>query len=233
LKYATILFDLDGTLSDPKLGITKSVQYALSKYNIIVEDLDKLEPFIGPPLANSFVEIYSFTEQEAKKAVEYYREYFVDRGMYENEVYAGMNELLEMLVSQHKILRVATSKPTLFAERILSYFKLDHYFASIVGSNLDGTLADKTEIIKSILDKNPMEKHEAVMIGDRKHDIIGAHNNGIDSIGVAYGYGSEAELLDSKPTYYLKTVQDLIEFFCEKNELKQHGKLNLPAHRLK
>jgi phosphoglycolate phosphatase len=202
MNYSTILFDLDGTLSDPKLGITKSVQYALSKYNIIEADLDKLEPFIGPPLANSFVEIYSFSKYEAKKAVEYYREYFIDQGMYDNE-------LLENLINQQRILMVATSKPTIFAEKILSYFNIDHYFDFVCGSNLDGTMSDKTEIIKYILDKKNIEKSSTVMIGDRKHDIIGAHNNGIDSIGVAYGYGSEEELRNIKPTHYIKTVQGL------------------------
>jgi phosphoglycolate phosphatase len=209
MNYSTILFDLDGTLTDPKLGITRSVQYALSKYNIIEEDLDKLEPFIGPPLANSFEDIYSFSKYEAKKAVEYYREYFIDQGMYENEIYVGIKELLEILVNQQRVLMVATSKPTIFAEKILNYFKIDHYFEFVCGSNLDGTMSDKTEIIKYILDKKNIEKNSTIMIGDRKHDIIGAHNNGIDSIGVAYGYGSEEELRNIKPTHYIKTVQGL------------------------
>jgi phosphoglycolate phosphatase len=213
MDYSTILFDLDGTLTDPKLGITKSVQYALRKFNIVEEDLDKLEPFIGPPLANSFMEIYSFTELEAKKAVEYYREYFKDIGLYENELYAGMNELLEMLINQKRVLMVATSKPTIFAEEILKYFNIDKYFEFICGSNLDGTMSDKTEIIRYILKEKNIKKQRTVMIGDRKHDIIGAHNNGIASVGIGYGYGSEEELKNINPTHYIKTIQELVGAF--------------------
>jgi phosphoglycolate phosphatase len=213
MDYTTILFDLDGTLTDPKMGITKSVQYALRKFNIVEEDLDKLEPFIGPPLANSFMEIYSFTELKAKKAVEYYREYFKDIGLYENELYAGMNELLEMLISQKRVLMVATSKPTIFAEEILKYFNIDKYFEFICGSNLDGTMSDKTEIIRYILNEKNLKKQSTIMIGDRKHDIIGAHNNGIASVGIGYGYGSEEELININPTHYIKTLQELVRAF--------------------
>lgn len=213
MDYSTILFDLDGTLTDPKMGITKSVQYALRKFNIIEEDLDKLEPFIGPPLANSFMELYSFSELESKKAVEFYREYFKDTGLYENELYAGMNKLLEMLINQKRVLMVATSKPTIFAEKILKYFNIDKYFDFICGSNLDGTMSDKTEIIRYIVKEKNINKQRTVMVGDRKHDIIGAHNNGIDSIGVSYGYGSEEELKNSKPTHIIKSVQDFVRAF--------------------
>ncbi|BBH22054.1 hypothetical protein Back11_33990 [Paenibacillus baekrokdamisoli] len=137
MKYSTILFDLDGTLTNPKLGITKSVQYGLSKYNIMEENLDNLEPFIGPPLAHSFMEFYSFSESEAKNAVEYYREYFATKGIYENELYDGIIELLENLVSQQCVLMVATSKPTIFAEKILDYFGIDKYFEFVCGSHLE------------------------------------------------------------------------------------------------
>ena len=213
MDYTTILFDLDGTLTDPKMGITKSVQYALRKFNIIEEDLDKLEPFIGPPLANSFMELYSFSKLESKKAVEYYREYFKDTGLYENELYAGMNELLEMLINQKRVLMVATSKPTIFAERVLKYFNIDKYFEFICGSNLDGTMSDKSEIIRYIVKEKNLNKQRTVMVGDRKYDIIGAHNNGIDSIGVSYGYGSEKELKNIKPTHIIKSVQDFMRAF--------------------
>lgn len=213
MNYSTILFDLDGTLTDPKIGITKSVQYALSKYNIVVNDLDKLEPFIGPPLANSFKELYSFSESEARVAVDYYREYYSEKGIYENEIYEGMIELLEKLVSQDRVLMVATSKPTVFAERVLRYFNMDKYFDFVCGSNLDGSMSEKTEIINYIIGERNVEKDKVIMIGDRKHDIIGAHNNRIASIGVGYGYGSEEEIVNINPTYYIKTVNGLIKFF--------------------
>jgi phosphoglycolate phosphatase len=189
------------------------VQFALSKFNIIEDDLDKLEPFIGPPLAHTFMEMYAFSEPEAKTAITYYREYFQDKGIFDNKLYAGMKELLELLTIQQRILMVATSKPTVFAERILSYFNIESYFQYICGSNLDGTRVDKTEIIKHILDEKNLPVGSTLMIGDRKHDIIGAHNNGMASIGVGYGYGSEAELSDIKPTFYVKTVQELTEIF--------------------
>lgn len=209
MHYSTILFDLDGTLTDPKLGITRSVQYALAKLGIAEDDLDKLEPFIGPPLAGSFKDIYAFSDSKSVQAVEYYREYFREKGMYENEIYAGIRPLLEALVNQGCVLMVATSKPTVFAEKIVSHFEIASYFRAVCGSNLDGTRSDKTEIIEHLIQEYTLEKPATVMIGDRKHDIIGAHNAGIASIGVGYGYGSESELAAIKPTYCVRTVQEL------------------------
>lgn len=213
MKYNHVLFDLDGTLTDPKIGITKSVQYALSKSNIIVENLDELEPFIGPPLATSFREFYGFTEEEAWEAVRNYREYFADTGIFENELYDGIPELLAHLAENGAELIVATSKPQVFAERILKHFGIDSFFSAVVGSGLDGTMSDKSEIIRFILDQYRPVPAETVMIGDRKHDIIGAHNNGIASIGVLYGYGSVDEMEAIRPTYCLKTVRELSDFF--------------------
>ncbi|MFC5406640.1 HAD family hydrolase [Cohnella soli] len=212
MNFSTLLFDLDGTLTDPKIGITKSVHYALTKFNIYVDDLDNLDLFIGPPLAKSFMDLYSFSESQAKTAVEYYREYFSTNGIYENELYEGIMDLLE-LVSRDHILIVATSKPTVFAEKILNYFNISKYFDFVCGSNLDGTMSDKTEIIKYLIDARNLVKDRTIMIGDRKHDIIGAHNNQIASIGVGYGYGSEEEIINIKPTYHIKTVKELLEAF--------------------
>ncbi|WP_314588485.1 HAD family hydrolase [Paenibacillus terrigena] len=213
LKYQTILLDLDGTLTDPKLGITKSVQYALRNFDIHVENLDELVPFIGPPLANSFIEVYHFDADQAKQAVDYYREYFKDTGIYENDVYPGIRDLLTMLREQGRRLIVATSKPTVFAKRVIAHFELDKYFDDVCGSNLDGTMSDKAEIIQSILDRYQVEKDQVIMIGDRKHDIIGAHKNDIASIGVEYGYGSNEEIAQVEPTFITKTVHDLIQLF--------------------
>ncbi|MCZ6681203.1 MAG: HAD family hydrolase [Candidatus Poribacteria bacterium] len=208
--YQVVLFDLDGTLTDPKIGITKSVQYALSKFNTVEDNLDNLERFIGPPLFESFQKYYSFNESEARAAVGFYREYFSEFGLYENVVYPGIHDLLADLESQARKLIVATSKPTPFANTILEHFSLSDYFSSIVGSNLDGTHASKTEIIGSILSDFPgSQKAHTAMVGDREHDVLGARNNGIDSIAVTYGYGSLTELQNASPTHCASSVEDL------------------------
>jgi len=210
MKYKYILFDLDGTLTDPKVGITKSVEYALNKYKMEVESLDDLIKFIGPPLKESFMEYYSFDEERANKAIEYYREYFKDKGIFENDVYEGIPELLRELKNRGFIIAIATSKPTVFAERIVEHFGLKEYFTITVGSNLDGTRTSKGEVISYVLEQlNINNLEEAVMIGDRKHDIIGAQKNNIDSIGVLYGYGDLEEFQEAAPTYILDSVNDL------------------------
>ncbi|PAE31569.1 HAD family hydrolase [Bacillus sp. 7884-1] len=213
-KYKVILFDLDGTLSDPKVGITKSVQYALQKMDIVEPDIDKLECFIGPPLQVSFAEHYNFDDENIQKSIDFYRERFKEKGMFENELYSNISLLLKSLKEQQFTLVVATSKPTVFSEKILKYFNIDQYFDLVVGSNLDGTRTSKTEIIQYILDKyNEYKLDNFIMIGDRKHDIIGANNTGIDSIGVTYGYGSFDELSHSNPKYIVKSVEELTELF--------------------
>ncbi|MNN13316.1 5'-nucleotidase [compost metagenome] len=215
--YSYVLFDLDGTLTDPKLGITKSVQYALHKFGIVVNDLDQLNSFIGPPLMLSFQELYGFTEDEANQAIRYYREYFQEQGMYENELYDGMIDLLSLLKNQNRTLVVATSKPTVFAEQILSYFHMSSYFDFICGSELDGTRSDKAEIIHYILEQQQISKDTAVMIGDRKFDIIGANQNAVDAIAVGFGYGSKEELTESRPKYYVESVTQLHDLFLDVN----------------
>ncbi|RKU07233.1 phosphoglycolate phosphatase [Candidatus Poribacteria bacterium] len=208
--YDVALFDLDGTLTDSKIGITKSVQYALSKFNIREDNLDNLESFIGPPLSESFQKHYGFELTQAQDAVDFYREYFSTSGMYENAVYPGIPDLLAGLKSKGKELIVATSKPTVFANQILNAFNLHQHFTAVVGSHLDGTRTSKTEIIAhalSTLDKST--ENGVVMIGDREHDIIGAQGNAIDSIAVTYGYGSLLELQRANPTYLVHAVEDI------------------------
>ncbi|NBI29704.1 HAD family hydrolase [Chengkuizengella marina] len=209
MKFNTILFDLDGTLTDPKIGITKSIQYALAKFDIDVKDLNKLESFIGPPLHQSFMEFYSFNETKAKEAVVYYREYFAEKGLYENELYDGIVQLLLELTKQNKQLYVATSKPTFFADKVLQHFDIKKYFQFTSGSNLDGTRSDKAEVIQYLIENKGLDLNDIVMIGDRKYDLIGAQNNGVASIAVGYGYGSKQELLEKNPTYYVETVKEL------------------------
>lgn len=213
MKYNNVLFDLDGTLTDPKTGITKSVQYALAKAGIIETDLSRLLPFIGPPLQQSFMEYYSFTEAQAWDAVNAYREYFKVTGIYENERYEGIPELLSALLSQGRRLFVATSKPQIFADVVIRHFNLDPYFTAVYGSELDGTRADKGELIKYLLAKENLPAEHTVMIGDRKHDIIGAQKNNITAIGVGYGYGTTEELNAAAPDFIFNTVAELAASF--------------------
>jgi len=213
-KY--ILFDLDGTITDPKVGITRSVQFSLQSFGINVEDADTLVPFIGPPLRDSYKLIYGFNDEEAEKAVEKYREYFSETGIYENTLYEGMDTLLKTLLDMDKQLIIATSKPTVYAEKILKYFEISQYFSFISGSELDGRRSKKGEIIKYAFDNmgiNSIKK--AIMIGDRKHDIIGAKEMGIESIGVLYGYGDLQEITNAKATYIAKSVEDLNKLLCQ------------------
>jgi phosphoglycolate phosphatase len=208
--YDNILFDLDGTLTDPKEGITKSVQYALDKIGIHVADPDDLVNFIGPPLFESFRDFYGFDACLAQRAVEFYRERFAETGIFENRLYPGIAALLAALKDQGRGLFVATSKPTVFALRIIRHFGLETYFEGMVGSGLDGSRNSKAEVIAEVLAKYRFgAKDRTVMIGDRKHDLIGARACGIDSIGVAFGYGSLAELEECKPTYIAESIAEL------------------------
>lgn len=210
-KKNTILFDLDGTLTDPMIGITKSVQYALKKYGIIEEDLWNLTKFIGPPLSHSFKEFYGFSEEESHKAVEYYREYFAPTGKFENVVYDGIPEMLGALKETGFTLAVATSKPEVFANDILEHFDLKKYFDFVGGALLNGR-TDKAEVITYVLENLGAQKETTVMIGDREHDIIGAAKNGLDSIGVLYGYGDRKEHEAAGAGVIVESVKELGEF---------------------
>jgi phosphoglycolate phosphatase len=206
--YSLILFDLDGTLTDPKVGITKSVQYALAKLGIDPPGSEELTSFIGPPLHVTFAERYRLDPAAVSQAIAYYREYFAARGMYENLVYDGVPALLEELSRASRRLVVATSKPTVFAESILEHFGIRAVFDYVVGSHLDGTRSAKTDVIAEALRRYP-DIRDRVMVGDRAHDVVGAKNNRIDSIGVSYGYGSRAELVEANPTYLVDTVAEI------------------------
>jgi len=207
-KY--MLFDLDGTLTDPQEGITNSVAYALEQYGIHVEDRSSLNKFIGPPLKDSFMEYYGFTEDRAEEAVWKYREYFNEDGIFENKVYPGIPQMLQHLKDQGKILIVATSKPTVYAKRILERFELSQYFADVQGSEMDGRRTKKEEVISYALEQNQItDNAQAVMIGDREHDIIGAKKCGLDSIGVLFGYGSREEMEGCGAGQIVDTVQML------------------------
>ena len=207
--YKYILFDLDGTLTDPKEGITKSFQYALRHFGI-EEDLVNLEKFIGPPLHDCFRDDYNFSEEEVEEAVTKFREYFAQNGIFENKIFLGVKEVLEYLHSNNKRILLATSKPTIFAEKILKHFEIDKYFEYIGGSNLDGSRSEKNEVINHVLEVCKVSSMEdVIMIGDRKYDVIGAKKIGVDSIGVLYGYGDLEELQEVNPTYIIKNIEEL------------------------
>lgn len=214
-NYSVVLFDLDGTLTDPAIGITNSVMHALKKYGITVDDRSELYKFIGPPLHESFEKFYGFSREEALQAVEYYREYYRDKGIYENIVYDGVEMLLKNLYNSGKKIILATSKPEIFAKEILCYFNLEKYFYYAAGANLDGSRTDKAEVIEYALKEGGVtDKSAAVMIGDREHDIIGANKNGLDSIGVLFGFGNREELENAGATYIAETVEELCKFKC-------------------
>lgn len=208
--YKTVLFDLDGTLTDSGLGITNSVSYALKRYGITETDRKKLDRFVGPPLADSFERFYGLSKKQSEEAIHVYREYYDAKGIFENEVYDGIPELLANLKSDGKNILVATSKPELYAVRIMDHFGLSKYFDYIAGANMDETRSDKREIIEYALGEiGVTDISSVIMIGDREYDIIGAHKVGADSIGVTYGYGSREELENAGATYIAESTSDI------------------------
>ena len=208
IKY--ILFDLDGTLTNPKEGITKCVQYALKHFGI-ERECDELISFIGPPLKEQFMQYASLTEEEGIKAVEIYRERFAPIGIFENEIYDGILAMLESLKNQGKILAIATSKPTVFAEKISRKYGIEPYITLLEGSELDGRNTDKALVIKNAMEKLGATKENTIMVGDREHDVIGARKNGIDCIGVSYGYAKDGELEESGALKIARTPYELLK----------------------
>jgi phosphoglycolate phosphatase len=188
-----ILFDLDGTLTDPKIGIIACIRFALSKLDIEIDKDINLESFIGPPLRDTFRELCG-NDEIAENAVSIYRERFSTKGLFENQVYDGIPECLNRLIEKADSIHVATSKPTIYSERIIEHFDLSRYFNLVYGSNLDGSLSDKTDLLRHIIESEDLLPRHTVMIGDRSFDIIGAKNHGIRAIGVLWGYGTEDEL---------------------------------------
>lgn len=206
-----LLFDLDGTLTDPKEGITKCVQYALKHFGIESET-EELMCFIGPPLVDSFKEFYKMSEDDALVAVEKYRERFRDIGIFENGVYVGISHMLSKCKDMGYIIGLATSKPEEFAIRILEKYELAKYFDEITGSTMDGSRNNKTDVIKEAFARMNITEcniDEVLMIGDREHDIIGAKNCGIESVGVNFGYALDGELQAAGADYIVDSVNEL------------------------
>ena len=213
MDYPNVLFDLDGTLTDPREGITRSIQYGLSKMGIDEPDLTKLEHFIGPPLLQAFMATYGFDEAKAWEAMGFYRERFAVTGLYENEVFEGVTPLLETLVAQGRQLFIATSKPQVYAREIARHFDFARHFKVIYGSELDGTRTNKVELIRHLMAEQGLNPAHTLMIGDRKHDLIGARDNGLDAAAVGYGFGSFEELNSFAPKYHFQTLTELHQAF--------------------
>ena len=205
----TLLFDLDGTLTDPGEGITNSVAYALNKWNIQVKDKSELYPFIGPPLIDSFMGVYGFSKEKAKKSVGYYREYFSKKGMFENAVIDGVEDMLKTLKQANKTLLICTSKPQEFTEKILKHFGLDKYFNFVVGASMDEKISKKEDVIAYAIRKHNLDVLDSVMIGDRNFDVDGGHVNKMISVGVTYGYGDYQELKNANAEYIVDSVEQL------------------------
>ena len=202
----SVFFDLDGTLTDPKIGITRSIRFALEKLRVDSPSEDELTWCIGPPLLESFASIVG--EQHAPQALEYYRERFAETGWRENTPYPGILQTLADLVDAGRTLYVATSKPHIYARRIIKHFEIGQYFSEVFGSELDGTRSAKTELLSYALTET--RSTSSVMIGDREHDVIGALNNGMRAIGVSYGYGSREELVKAGAEEIVSQPEDLL-----------------------
>lgn len=216
-KFKYLLFDLDGTLTDSMPGIKNSFKYAFKEMNEKIPDDSILSTFIGPPLFDTFTNLCGFNKEKADIAIKKYREYYQQKGIYENSVYDGIPELLEGLKKYGKKLYVATSKPEIFSIKILEHFNLDKYFEKICGSNADESRGNKDEVIryaiKCIENKtgSHLELNTILMIGDRKHDIIGAKKNNIQSCGILFGYGNYSELKEHGADYIAEDIEKLKE----------------------
>lgn len=213
MKYTHLLFDLDGTLTESGEGIINSVKYALEKFGIHEADSESLKRFIGPPLFFSFTNFYNFSEEDARKAMAFYRERFGTIGIFENKVYEGIPETLQKLKDAGKKLYVATSKPEIYVPRILEHFDLAKYFEFAGASDIEETRSSKALVIDYVIKQNNLEneRENIVMIGDRKHDLIGAKENNIDSIGCLWGYGNREELEKYEATTIIEKVEDLLK----------------------
>lgn len=213
------LLDLDGTIIDSKPGITKSVQYALSFFGITEPNTQLLEAYIGPPLLESFTRCHQLDPRQAAEAVDHFRRFYKQKGMMDHTLYPGISSLLSMLAESGMDVYLATSKATVFAEEIIRYNELDVFFKGIYGSFLDGRRTEKAEVIRAVVHEHQLEHESTIMVGDRKHDVEGARNNGIETIGVLYGYGSAQELKDAGAAYTVRSVEEL-------KQILQAGRLN-------
>ena len=219
MKYQIALFDLDGTVTDSGPGIVNSIRYALEKYGLPVPEEKVLRTFIGPPLKEQFQAVCGLNEEEGARMVEAYREYYTDRGIFENSVYSGVPEMLERLKESGVRILMATAKPEKFARRIAEHFDFAKYFEFIGGACMDGRRTDKYEVIEYVIRQcgiSEEERESAVMIGDRSHDVTGAKKAGLNSIGVLYGYGCKEELEKAGAGELAALPSDVVEIVLGK-----------------
>lgn len=211
---AAILFDLDGTLTDPLEGITRSIQHALASLGGAPRTQAELATYIGPPLRGTFAFLLE-TEDPlvVERAMHAYRERFAVLGLFENQVYPGVSEMLAALRALGYTLYIATSKPRIYAEKILEHFSLAQHFTRIYGSELDGRYDKKAELIEYLLQHERLLPVSSVMVGDRSHDIVAAKQHGIRSIGVTYGYGTHEELMEAGADYLCGTPTEIVALF--------------------
>ena len=215
--YQYLLFDLDGTLTNPKEGITKSVQYALHHFGIDVDDPDTLTSYIGPPLIPSFMEFHGLTQEQALEALQVYRQRFASVGLFENEVLEGVPEMLCALKQKGRFLAVASSKPEAYVIRILEHFDLLQYFDEVVGASMDEKRSVKKDVIEEALHrmgKAPGDRN-VLMIGHRMHDIEGARLCGLDSLGVYTGFAADGELEAAGATYVFHSIRSMADFLLK------------------
>ena len=212
-NYNVIIFDLDGTLSDSGEGITKSVQYALKKLNIIEEDLQNLKHFVGPPLKAEFIKTYHLTEEQGADAVRFYRERYIPTGIYETSLYEGVRELLDRLKADEKIIAMATSKPQPLAEEVLRFLGIEDYFDFVMGADLIGGKQSKEDVLNALLEVLPIkDKSQMIMVGDTSFDVLGAASVGVSCIGVTYGYGNKKEMSENGAIAVVDTALQLLDY---------------------
>lgn len=212
MRVTTVFFDLDGTLTEPGLGITNSIMYAMKQLGMVVPPRQELYRFIGPPLLEEFQTVYGVSQETSEEMLRHFRTYFGTRGIFENSLYDGVQEMLQSLRSSGCRLILATSKPELFAEQVLEHFDLRHFFDIVAGSTMDEKRTAKAEVIAYAIGRaGDVDQARSVMVGDRSHDVYGGRANGMDTIGVLYGYGSREELCDAGAAYLAQTVPEIAE----------------------
>lgn len=212
MKNHFVLFDLDGTITDSSSGIINSIQYALGKMGKEERDQDRLRSYVGPSLKDTFKNNYFPEGEDYKKAIAFYREYYAEKGILENELYDGIGRVLDEIHKQGGKIALATAKPTYFAKIILRHFDIIDKFDTVVGSHLGGTRSSKNEIIFEVLDQLGFPKSEKIyMIGDREYDIHGGKHHGLQTIGVEYGYGPDGELAGAKPDYHIHRTLEILD----------------------
>ncbi len=209
--YSTVLFDLDGTLTDPYMGITNSIMYALERMGREIPPREQLKCFIGPPLYDEFRRSFGMSHEEANEAVSLYREYYPEKGLYENRLIDGAEQLLAALKMRRRRICLATCKPELYAREILCHFGIDSYFDFVGAATLDGRISTKAQVLGYVMNRTGTRPEECILVGDRMHDIVGAHEVGMKCAAVLVGYGSKEEFAEYHADYVFEALSDVLK----------------------